>query len=47
MMLISDTQAIPEFGSLAGIVIVISIIAVIIISSRFRMIPKICIRDSF
>lgn len=41
MLQITGTQAIPEFGPLAGIVIVVSIISVIIISARFRIIQNV------
>jgi len=33
---LSQVVAVPEFGSLAGMVVVISIIGVVIVSSRFR-----------
>jgi hypothetical protein len=35
------TQIVPEFGSLAGMIIAISIIGVIVISTRFRFIQKV------
>jgi hypothetical protein len=41
MVMISGTQAIPEFGSLTGIVIVIAIIGIITISTKFRFIQKV------
>jgi hypothetical protein len=38
---IIGTQVVPEFDSLVGIIITISIIGVIIISTRFRLIEKV------
>lgn len=41
MVMISGTQAIPEFGSFSGMIIAISVIGVIVISTRFRLIQKV------
>jgi predicted secreted protein with PEFG-CTERM motif len=40
-IVIEGTQIVPEFGSLAGMIIAISIIGVIAISTRFRFVQKV------